>query len=94
MQSITLTPKERKDLIVGMKRESKPSRRLRMHIVLLTSDGYYYPTHIARVLFCSRTTVYTIVERFVREGQAAFDDPSRTRDQVRVEPQGGLLLDA
>jgi hypothetical protein len=52
-----------------MKRESKPSRRLRMHIVLLTSDGYY-PTHIARVLFCSRTTVYTIVKRFVSEVEA------------------------
>jgi transposase len=43
-----------------------------MHIVLLSSDGYY-TTHIARVLFRSCTTVYAIVVRFVGEGQAAFD---------------------
>jgi putative transposase len=76
MQSITLAPQERKDLIVGMKRESKPSRRLRMHIVLLVSDGYR-PTQIARVLFCSRTTVYAVAYRFAKEGQAAFDDRER-----------------
>jgi transposase len=74
MQSIILAPKERKTLIRRMKRESKPSRRLRMHIVVLVADGYYCPTRIARVLFCSRTTVYTIVERFLREGQASFFD--------------------
>jgi putative transposase len=73
MQSITLAPKERKTLIRRMKRERKPSRRLRMHIVVLVADGYS-PTRIARVLFCSRTTVYTIVERFLREGQASFFD--------------------
>ena len=76
MQSITLTPEERKDLIVGMKRERKPSRRLRMHIVLLAADGHR-PTHIAGVLYCSRTTVYTIVERSVGEGRTAFDDRQR-----------------
>jgi putative transposase len=76
MQSITLTPKERKDLIVGMKRERKPSRRLRMHIVLLAADGHR-PTQIAHVLYCSRTTVYRIVERFVGEKHGAFDDRKR-----------------
>ncbi len=76
MQSITLTPKERKDLIARMKRERKPSRRLRMHIVLLAADGHR-PTHIAGVLYCSRTSVYTIVGRFVGEGRAAFDDRQR-----------------
>ena len=76
MESITLAPQERKDLIVGMKRESKPSRRLRMHIVLLVSGGYR-PTQIARVLFCSRTTVYAVAYRFAEEGQAAFDDRKR-----------------
>ena len=74
MQSITLSSKERKDLIRLMKRERKPSSRLRMHIVLLAADGYS-PTHICRVLFCSRTTVYTIITgRFLREGQEAFYD--------------------
>jgi putative transposase len=73
MQSIALLPKERKELIRLMKRERKPSGRLRMHIVLLTADGYS-PTHISRVLFCSRTTVYAITRRFLREGQAAFYD--------------------
>ena len=62
MESISLTPQQRKDLIIEMKRERKPSRRLRMHIVLLTSDGRS-PTEIARVLFCSRTTVYAIASR-------------------------------
>ena len=73
MQSITLTSAERKELIVGMKRERKPSRRLRMHIVLLASDGHR-PARIARVLYCSRTTVYAVAYRFVREGRAAFED--------------------
>ncbi len=76
MQSITLAPKERKTLIGRMKRERKPSRRLRMHIVVLVADGYS-PTQISRVLFCSRTTVYAIVGRFLREGQAAFWDRKR-----------------
>ena len=77
MQSIALLSKERKELIVRMKRERKPSRRLRMHIVVLASDGYS-PTHISRVLFCSRTTVYAITRRFCGEGQAAFWDRKRT----------------
>ena len=49
------------------------SRRLRMHITLLASDGRS-PTEISRVLFCSRTTVYAVVSRFLREGLGAFDD--------------------
>ena len=73
MESISLTPQQRKDLILRMKRETKPSRRLRMHIVLLASDGRS-PTEIARVLYCSRTTIYAISSRFLREGRAAFDD--------------------
>ena len=44
-----------------------------MHIAPLASDGRS-PTEIARVLFCSRTTVYAVVARFVGEGRAAFDD--------------------
>ena len=44
-----------------------------MHIALLASDGLS-PTEISRVLFCSRTTVYAVASRFVREGRAAFDD--------------------
>ena len=77
MQSITLTSAERKEFIVGMKRERKPSRRLRMHIVLLASDGHR-PARIARVLYCSRTTVYAVAYRFVmREGRAAFEDCGR-----------------
>jgi hypothetical protein len=56
MQSIALLSEERKELIRLMKRESRPSRRLRMHVVLLAADGYS-PTHVSRVLFCSCTTV-------------------------------------
>ena len=52
MQSIAIAPEERKDLIQKMKRERRPSRRLRMHIVLLCAEGRS-PTEIARVLFCS-----------------------------------------
>lgn len=76
MGSIAIAPKERKDLIVKIKREQRPSRRLRMHIVVLVADGRS-PTEIARTLFCSRTTVYSVVRRFIREGQAAFDDRKR-----------------
>ena len=73
MQSITIAPKERKVLISQMKRESKPSRRLRMHIILLAANSRS-PTEISRTLFCSRTTVNSIVGRFIREGRATFDD--------------------
>jgi DNA invertase Pin-like site-specific DNA recombinase len=77
MQNITIAPSERKSLLIEMKRERKPSRRLRMHIILLVSDGFS-PTEISRVLFCWRTTVYAITSRFLREGGAAFDE-HRTR---------------
>jgi DNA invertase Pin-like site-specific DNA recombinase len=63
MESIIIAPEERKDFILWMKREQRPSRRLRMHIVLLAADGRS-PSEIARTLFCSRTTVYAIVGRF------------------------------
>ena len=76
MQSIAITSSERKDLIREMKRERQPSRRLRLHIVLLASEGLS-PTEIARVLFCSRTTVYAVAARFVREKRAAFLDRRR-----------------
>ena len=76
MESIAIAPKERKELIRMMKREVKPSRRLRMHIALLASDGRS-PSEISGVLFCSRTTVYAVVGRFLREGRTAFDDRRR-----------------
>jgi putative transposase len=47
-----------------------------MHIVLLAADGRSL-TEIARVLFCSRTTVYAVASRFLREGKAAFNDRKR-----------------
>jgi putative transposase len=92
MESITIAPIERKDLIVRMKRESRPSRRLRMHIVLLASEGYS-ATKIAHVLFCSRTTVYAIVGRFVREGQKAFDDRRRRGPAPLVESSAQKLVE-
>jgi hypothetical protein len=73
MQSITIASSERKALIQKMKRERRPSRRLRMHIVVLCADGRS-PTEIARDLFCSRTTVYAVAGRFIREEHAAFND--------------------
>ena len=76
MENITIAPQQRKGLIIEMKRETRPSRRLRMHIALLASEGLS-PTEIARVLFCSRTTVYVVVGGFLREGRAAFDDYAR-----------------
>jgi transposase len=84
MQSIAIAPQERKDLIQQMKRERRPSRRLRMHIVLLRAEGRS-PTEISRVLFCSRTTVYAVAFRFVREGQAAFDDRKRRGPKPLLE---------
>jgi putative transposase len=92
MEGITIAPTERKDLIVRMKRESRPSRRLRMHIVLLASEGYS-PTKIARTLFCSRTTVYAIVNRFIREEQRAFDDRRRRGPLPLVERSAQNLLE-
>lgn len=76
MENIIIAPSERKSLIIEMKREWKPNRRLRMHIALLASDGRS-PTEISGVLFCSRTTVYAVASRFRQEGRAAFDDRQR-----------------
>lgn len=76
MQNITIATSERETLIIEMKRETKPSRRLRMHIALLASDGLS-PTEISRALFCSRTTVYAVVSRFLRYGRASFNDHAR-----------------
>jgi transposase len=92
MEGITIAPTERKDLIVEMKRESRPSCRLRMHIVLLASEGYS-PTEIARVLYCSRTTVYAVVGRFLREGQRAFHDRRRRGPVPLVEGSVRELLE-
>jgi DNA invertase Pin-like site-specific DNA recombinase len=71
MEGITIAPTERKDLICRMKRQRRPSRRLRMHIVLLASEGYS-ATKIARVLFCSRTTVYHDRRSFHPRGATSF----------------------
>jgi len=93
MESISLTPQQRKDLIFRMKRETKPSRRLRMHMVVLTSDGRS-PTEIARVLFCSRTTVYAVVSRFIRDKRAAFFDRERLQNILSmVENAGSFFQD-
>ena len=70
MDSIAIAPEERKSLIVEMKREATPSRRLRMHIALLASDGLS-PTEISRVLFCSRATLYAVASRGTRPSTTA-----------------------
>ena len=91
MESISLSEEERKALIRKMKRETKPSRRLRMHIVLLASEGLS-PTQIARTLYCSRTTVYAVVRRFLAEGEAAFADRKKRgpRPKLTEEDRGCL----
>jgi transposase len=80
-----------------MKRETKPSRRLRMHIVLLCADGYR-PSQIARVLYCSRTTVYTTARRFTtfadqrpRGPAAALDQRAQQRLERLVEQEHNFL---
>lgn len=92
MENIIIASEERKDLIGRMKREGKPSRRLRMHIVLLASEGYS-PTEISRTLFCSRTTVYAIVRRFIREGQKAFNDRKRRGPVSLVNDRAQELIE-
>jgi putative transposase len=93
MESIAITSAERKDLISQMKRESKPSRRLRMHIILLAANGRS-PTQIARTLFCSPTTVYSIFGRFMQEeGQAAFDERMRRGPEPLVNLSAQELIE-
>ena len=55
-----------------------------MHIVLLCAEGRS-PTEIAQILFCSRTTVYAVVARFIREEQAAFNDRKRRGPKPLLE---------
>ena len=83
MTSINLNQQERKDLIRQMKRETRPCRRLRMHIVLLVADDKLKPAQIAAVLYCSRTTVYAVAHRFSQQKGKAFDDKT---------PRGPVLL--
>jgi transposase len=59
-----------------------------MHIALLASDGLS-PTEIARVLFCSRTTVYAVASRFIREGRAVFDDRRRRGPKPLIGKEEG-----
>jgi len=63
-----------------------------MHIVLLASEGYS-PTEISRTLFCSRTTVYAIVRRFIWEGQAAFNDRKRRGPVSLVNDSAQKLIE-
>lgn len=96
MTSINLNEKERKDLITQMKREAKPSHRLRMHIVLLVSDKLN-PAEIAAVLYCSRTTVYAVAKHFSQRKEKAFDDqtprgPAPALD-VSVYQRLGILVE-
>jgi hypothetical protein len=94
MQSITIAPEERKDLIRIMKRERQPSRSLRMHIVLLASEGLS-PTQISRVLFCSRTTVYAVVARFAFRGSERPFSTEGGEAQSRrstIRPTSGLSV--
>ena len=92
MESIIIASQERKDLVHQMKRESKPSRRLRVHIILLATDGYSV-TRIARTLFCSCTTVYSIIHRFLQEGQEAFDDRERRGPTLLQEKSAQKLIE-
>ena len=84
MRSIALPQSERKELIQGMKRETQPSCRLRRHIVLLRADGYA-PPEIAAVLYCSRTTVYAVCQRFGRAGERAFADRQRRGPRPKLD---------
>jgi DNA-binding MarR family transcriptional regulator len=93
MESISLTQEERKALIRKMERETKPGRRLRMHIALLAADGHS-PTEIARVLYCSRTTVYAITRRFRREGEAALQDRQRRGPRPKLEESDRKRIEA
>jgi transposase len=92
MQSIAITSSERKDLIREMKRERQPSRRLRLHIVLLASEGLS-PTEIARLLFCSRTTVYAVAARFARQKRAAFLDRRRRGPKPSFQESANERID-
>ena len=65
MVSSALEAEQRKGFIIAMKQETKPSRRLRMHITLLLADDY--KPEIASLLYCSRTTVYHLAQRFEQE---------------------------
>jgi transposase len=55
-----------------------------MHIIVLAGDGFS-PTEIAGVLFCSRTTVYAIVDRFSQKRRTAFDDRQRRGPKPLLE---------
>ena len=61
-----------------------------MHIALLASDGFS-ATQISRVLYCCRTTLYALLERFV-EGEGwtgAFEDRARRGPKASIgKPTG------
>lgn len=93
MDSISLAPQERKALIQKMKQETKASRRLRMHILLLVADGHS-PSQIARALYCSRTTVYAVARRFAQGGEVAFEDQQRRGPPPKLDERAQERIEA
>jgi transposase len=63
-----------------------------MHIVLLAAEGRS-PTEISRMLFCSRTTVYAVVGRFIQEGRAASIDRKRRGPKPLLEESANEYIE-
>jgi transposase len=69
--SISLTPRQRKDLLHLYRCHTDPEVRRRAHILLLLAEGYTWAT-IAAVLFTSPSTIARWQERFLDGGLSAL----------------------
>jgi transposase len=74
--SIGLKERERKTLLMIVRRGSDPQERLRAHILLLLEDGYPWSL-IEAVLFTSSSTINRWRQRFEQSGIEAVRAPAR-----------------
>lgn len=81
---LDLSCSEQEQLLFELRR-SRYGYWLALHIILLCAAGYT-PTHIAAVLFCSRSSVYRAVKAYRAGLPAAVTDAGQTSRRGSLTP--------
>lgn len=75
---LSLTTKQRDELLALYRKDPDPELRFRAHIILLRGEGHAWDT-IEALLFCSSRTVDRWLKRFQAEGVAGLTGKKRGR---------------
>src|SRR5665647_3689111 len=75
---LSLTTKQRDELLTLYRKDPDPELRFRAHIILLLGEGHPWDT-IEAMLFCSSRTVDRWLKRFQDEGVAGLTGRKRGR---------------